>query len=252
MRGNIVFIYKIRTQVMKLYKELDVFYTDLMELEISFYIESTHFSRLCITHEFLDIWEIYFDEALSYEKDDFIPISVTNNNALYLFFKDYIKKDFDKFQFYVMIILVDFIENSNSEINLNNVIKDLKLLKFNPIQLEFIEITYLNHRKEKSLINKENLSKKDEVKLPNPSFGTKKKDWKKSISKSDIQKVVDDIIEFGVDNENDIIALSSRWNSLQNKYHKGIMKDDDFGIENNKIVHALLDFIKNMKNTEGV
>ena len=86
----------------------------------------------------------------------------------------------------------------------------------------------------------------------NISFVEKKKNWHKLIAKSEIEKVVDEIIDFGVENENDIIALSSRWHSLKIKYHQGVTKADDFNIENNKIVHALLDFIKNLKDTEGV
>ena len=167
---------------------------------------------------------------------------------------------------FIVLFLADFINWLNYKVDLDNIIQDVKNLRVEIEARQKFRIAYEKYQKEsvdfeiqrteRPIFPTKKLSleteKKGEVKEKLfDGFGDLKIKWKKTIADGNIKVVVDEIIDYGVEDDNDIIALSSRWHSLKTKYHQGVTKEDDFIIENNKIVHALLNFIKNLKDTEG-
>jgi hypothetical protein len=155
----------------------------------------------------------------------------------------------------IYYILIDFLGWSSDFLNFDNVILDIRALGFPTNMIPTIESHYQVH-KSKFSSNQINNSKKEAIEEPKnvviQASNNKKQFWIKAIAKADIHKVVDELIDFGIENDLDqFLILSNRWHSMQNDFHKGIMKRDDFELENNKIVQALLNFVKNIEDTEG-
>lgn len=156
-----------------------------------------------------------------------------------------------------------YLEWETKKVDLSEILKDFGVLRYDYTSLSS---KYKAHKLSHSLKEaaKSSLTlqkeKNSNIKKVNRNLVTKtpkrindinfKSELKKKIAKGQISQVVDEIIEYGVENENDIIALASRWSSLQKKYHQGIMANNESTIENNSIVHALLNFIKDMKSVK--
>jgi hypothetical protein len=227
-------------------------YKDTIDLGILEYFKTRNFERLCV--------------KLGISGSQGVIRLMNNPNpddyGKYLshFFSGYSNPYFTA----IADMLIGFLENSSELLDFKDIIVDIKVANFPQKDIDRVVNSYYNEHKPRFIneninnVNDQNITKTKQLEsnflniISIKDSSIQKKNWIKDISKAEIEKVVDEIIEYGVDNNHDIIALSSRWHSLKDKYNKGVMKEDDFGIENNKIVHALLDFIKNMKNTEGV
>ena len=242
----------------KIHPKLKPLVHDLKESGIRYFLASADFERDCIESGVANSWDSFYQQAVEnrgFIATNFDHKAYDSENALIYLLEWAISLDDEQHQLnnYLSLILTCFIKWSPKELFFDDIFKDLKLLNINKNLISDIERSYAKHKlnvKKKLLKKQKNSLKADTQK--NISFVEKKKNWHKLVSKSEIEKVVNEIIDFGVENENDIIALSSRWHSLKIKYHQGVTKEDDFNIENNKIVHALLDFIKNLKDTEGL
>ena len=233
--------------------KLALLFKDLNNISIENFLVSTSFNRILIKHNYLEDWEIALIEIHKSKPLNISLLSVMSSNSnnqqraidYLLSFKwllnaFYVRNHINHFNILLIETLCEFVSWRKGEVNLNEIIKDIDLLEIDKNLINKFQSVYTPN-------NTNNLQKN----LNQQNFVDLKRNWIKSISKAEIEKVVDEIIEYGVENENDIIALSSRWHSLKTKYNKGIMKEDDFNIENNKIVNSLLDFIKNLKDTEG-
>jgi Effector-associated domain 11 len=255
--------------------------SELDNTNIKYYLNSNDFDRVCNRNNFGVIWSNhkgYFEKPYIIRNihPDFYSIAFNAYcNILNIAFNDL---DFVFFEHFLGVSLIDFLDTRtlSNEKGFEKIIDDLLYLNISLKIISSIEaslyanLTRVEEIKRKKKVEEEKkileTEKKRTLRLDKKlntdniiikktienSFESRKKNWIRSISKAKIEEVVVEIIEYGVDNNHDIVALSSRWHSLKDKYNKGVMKEDDFGIENNKIVHALLDFIKNMKNTEGV
>ncbi len=229
---------------------------ELKATRIKYYLASTEFDRLCNEKKIEEVWDSFIKEAEESSKSFILGFdhkAFDSENALIsLLHHAFLKEDRKFFDWVICFVLIGFLKWSKEEVGLSNIFRDLKHLNVNEGYRVELKQGYDIHKaihqkaeeieiKKKPIIIKEKLL----------SFENKRKIWKKAIAKAEIENVVNEIIESGIDNEDDFIALSGRWNSLQNKYHKGVMKEEDVTIENNKIIHALLSLIKNLTGTEG-
>lgn len=258
--------------------KLKTLVNELKDLGIESFLISNEYTRICNEGGFGEVWnktQYNIEFPLKFSGRYINKYDVCYEAFCQILNKFYLALIIDSFETYLSITLIGFLSYRNLGNRFEKVIQDLDFLKISIENKETIYQSYYqnvlrtveNERQRKKeeakrqeeierkrLLRNEKKNSSLNVKAPQieiSSFDNKKKNWKLLISKAEIQKVADEIIEYGVENEDDIIALSSRWNSLQIKYHKGVMKDDDFSIENNKIVQALIDLIKKLKNTEG-
>jgi Effector-associated domain 11 len=78
-----------------------------------------------------------------------------------------------------------------------------------------------------------------------------KKIWLKLVAEDKIKELVDELIEFGIEKgEDDLLLISNRWYALQKDVQNGIIKRDDYDLENNKITKSLISFVRELKITE--
>jgi hypothetical protein len=150
---------------MNLKKKLNLLLEDLNSIGIISYLMSTHFKRLCINNDLCSIWEINY--SLAYEEEyegqywairnktelhnteiDFDKYIILNEfdvyfNAFSKFLDSLLRDNFNDFQVNLNFIIIDFIQNTEIEFNLDNIIKDLNLLKFDPNLIEEIDRQFL-------------------------------------------------------------------------------------------------------------
>ncbi len=231
---------------------------ELKGLSVGYYLASADFERACNRYKIEAAWDSVLKRVENNRKyvllgDDHKPFD--SQDALIIFlnslFKDNNRDIFDKL---IYIVLYGFISwSKKEEINLTNILKDLSELQMNKDLLSKLENYYSKYKSQFKITRKSNIElEKVEILEAAPKFEEKKKNWLKFISKAQIEKVVDELIDLGVeDSSNMLVGLSSRWHTLQNDYHKGVLKREEYEIENNKIVHALSNFVKNLENTEG-
>jgi Effector-associated domain 11 len=90
-----------------------------------------------------------------------------------------------------------------------------------------------------------------EEKTNSKSDKTKKNSWLKLIAEAKIKELVDELVEFGIEkHEDDLLLISNRWYTLQNDVQNGVIKRDDYDLENNKITKSLISFVRELKITE--
>lgn len=227
---------------------LALIYKDSIDVGILEYFNTRNFERLTLAHSMVNRLTTNLNDEPNAEN--------------YAAFLNNLQKGYSEPNHkFIFLFLIDFINAAKFKIEFEDILEDTKILREKDNERILLLSAYEQHKlkfdnKEISRFNEIQMQQKDIsiekfIEKTLTEIETKKKNWIKSIAKAEIEKVVDEIIEYGVENENNIIALSSRWHSLKSKYNKGVMKEDEFNIENNKIVHALLDFIKNLKDTEG-
>lgn len=227
---------------------------ELKVTPIKYYLASTEFSRLCNEKNFERTWDKFYKEAersRNFVSVGFNHEAFDSENALISLldaaFSEENRKSFD---WIVCFILIGFVKWSKEEVELSNIFRDLKHLNVNEnFRVELKQVydsqKIIYQKKGKSQIEKRPIIQE----AKQLSFEEKKKNWIKYIAKAEVQKVVDELIDFGIENDLDqFLILSNRWHSMQSDFHKGIMKRDDFELENNKIVHSLLNFVKNIEH----
>ena len=110
-----------------------------------------------------------------------------------------------------------------------------------------------------SLINESVLHIKDSKSSNDKISGqiSLKKKWLRLISEAKYEKVIEEIRDIAIDEDKNewlenILNISSRWHLLQEQIHKNIGNQADISTELNKINQALLNFIRNLNDTEEV
>ena len=203
---------------------------------------------------FLDKWELdTLNETLILYYKPHHPNYA--NEPLMLTFKDWITRDINKDK----VILRKDIEKLSWELNqlefiafLDKIKNEIRYINIHLEQYEdakkliFIEKTlteisdYIDTKFGKSyeyLQNKPILKIKQEKKL-----------WLKLVAEAKIKELVDELVEFGIENEeNDFILISNRWYALQRDFQNGIIKRDDYDLENNKVTKSLINFVRDLK-----
>ena len=230
---------------------------ELKDTQIKYYLVSTAFYRFCNENRLEEVWDQYY--KIAKDSRNYFPMGTDykpfdSEEALVILLNERFNLgDRKSFDWVLCLVLTSFINWSNKPINLDNIFKDLKQLN--------VDENYRVELKRAYDVHKFLYEKTESIKVPLKSaeretklisFNEKKKLWIKYIAKSEIQKVVDELIDFGIEKGFDeFLILSNRWYSIQNDFHKGVIKREDFDLENNRIVQSLLNFVRNIENTEG-
>ena len=238
---------------------------DLKEYEIGYFLASSDFERACIEcgGGIANTWDVFYQEAIGNRKFvsiDFDHKIYDSENAFICLLEWAIRLEDKQHNLdnWLSFILTGFMGWSKKELFFDDVFKDLELLILDKDRLIDIQDCYKTHKLKFSKAHKKRNSSNLKTKIQSSiSFTEKKKDWIILISEAKHENTIKEIRDIAIKQNKEewissIVNISSRWYLLQEQIHKGIGNQIDISIELNKINESLLNFIRNLNDTEEV
>ncbi|MEZ5040301.1 MAG: hypothetical protein R2828_10425 [Saprospiraceae bacterium] len=232
--------------------------SDIDNLEIGNFLASSEYERIAIRQGFGDAWQ----KASRMAQSNRMVFMVGHDHkpgdskdAFILLMDSFYRTDQDLFDKFVYSSLKGFVNWNYNEIELDNIFEDLKLLEFPgdwltdlySIYLEKVRLI-LNNKKLDAQLNPEDVDEEFLIK-ENELLKAQKRSWIQQLSKAEIEKVIDQILEYATKTDDSallekIINQSSRFHRIKNKVRDGTINFDTETLEVNKVNKALIALIE--------
>lgn len=230
--------------------------TDVEKTSIGYYLETSSFERLIVKQGFGSIWQQFYQ----YIKDKRRVVAIGHNHKpgdckdAFIFLIERLyeteKELLNKILYHTF---KGFIEWNNNEMDLNDILEDLKLIDFpedwnNDLKQKYLDKTQaiLDHNKSLEQIEDES---GEEMRIQESELlKVKKSEWIRLIEISELSEVVKQMLEYSKSQENialrnELINQSSRLHRVQKQFREGIIDIDTENLEINKINKAVLEII---------
>ena len=233
--------------------------TDIKKLPIGYYLESSDYERLAVKQGFGKIWQQfykYFEDKRKGRFSDYNSKPGDCKNALILIIERLYETEKDLLNKILYSTFLGYTDWNFNEIDLSEILEDLKLINFPKNWLKNIEDNYLaknrmalDNKKIDSIgskLDKEVLIKESEILKANKS------EWIRLMSKAKTKEVITQLIDYTINSDlvsikNELINQSSRFHRIQDKVREGIIDIDTENLEMNKINKAILGLIEKIK-----
>lgn len=236
--------------------------TDLKSLSIGKYLKTTEFERNCINIGIENLWHQAYERA----KNDRNWFSMNTDHQKYdceeamsFILNHLYQRDKVTLSNFLLNMLTGFIEWSNKLVDFKSVFEDLVLIDFQKEKL--VDLKGVLEKKQVEWDKNEKQVKEKEVKkiketslnnYPPENLKMNKKKWIKLIAESKLEEVIDEVFEFSEEIEDyhilkDVVIQSSRMSELKMQFNQNVLSDENYRIEKNKIISALIDMINKIK-----
>lgn len=233
--------------------------TDIENLSIGYYLETSSFERLIIKHGFGSIWQQFYE----YTRDNRRGIILGHNHkpgdckdALILLIERLYETEKELLNKILFHIFKGFIDWNYNDLELNEIFEDLNLIDFPEEWLKDLKDTYLE--KNRIILDNKKFDKIEEaidehIKINDSEIlKAKKSEWIRLIEVSELNEAIKQILEYSklqtkLSLRNEMINQSSRLHRIQKKFREGIIDIDTENLELNKINKAVIEIIDNIE-----
>lgn len=229
--------------------------TDIENISIGYYLETSSFERLSIKNGFDSIWQQFYE----YEKENRLGIILGHNhkpgdckNALILIIKRLFINEKELLNKILYHTFKGFIDWNFNEIDLYNIFEDLQILDFPEDCLKELRQKYIV--KNEVILNNKKIAKLEEdlsedMKIQKSEIiSAKKSEWLRLVQTSELEEVIKQLSEYCENNStktnrDEVINLSARFYRIQSKVREQIINIDIENRELNKINKAIIEII---------